>query len=582
VEVDARFASSTNDKYGVAIGVTDDLDAYLFLVRGGQKYSLYKKQPGTWEALKAWAFSEHINPGQSTNHLRLIRDGVDLIMYVNGHYLTTVADGSFTGSLRVGLYAEINDNREMDVRFDNFSVEPVSLLYSDDFSDPTSGWLDDDYTDHRYAYVGGEYQILLKTFPQWRAVSPGFKCTDCSIEAKGRFASDAYGAYGIMFGITSDWHGYVFCVNGAQEYSLRKVADPWETLVDWTLSTHVNPGQGPNWLRVARKGTAITLYANDHYLTTVSDDTFVGPLRMGLYGRAYDTPDVDTRFDHFTAYSTEYASPTETPTPTLTGSPVQTPTATGTHIPTLTPTATRSVTLVSTPTRTRTPTVTHTPTEQPTSTRTRTPTRTSTATRTPTRTPTSTRTATPTVTATRTPEMLYFDDFGDPGSEWPDSDYPWRYYVNGEYHILAQGEGIYTASYERSFSDFALEVDVRRLAGPESGTYGVMLRHYPVQGPEGIQSYYYVQINPSEGDLAVLKWHGIWTWLQAPTPSWHIGRGNATNHLRVECRGAQISVSVNGAHVATVSDSSLSSGWIGLTAANEGMRALFDNFAVYP
>ena len=139
------------------------------------------------------------------------------------------------------------------------------------------------------------------------------------------------------------------------------------------------------------------------------------------------------------------------------------------------------------------------------------------------------------------------------------------------------------ASYPRPFSDFALEVDVRRLAGPESGTYGVLLRHYPTIDYTGIEYYYYVRIDPSEGAFAILKWDAPnWTWLQFPTASPHIQRGNANNHFRVECRGSQISVSVNGAHLATVSDSSFGSGYIGLSAAGDGIHVHFDNFLVNP
>jgi hypothetical protein len=84
---------------------------------------------------------------------------------------------------------------------------------------------------------------------------------------------------------------------------------------------------------------------------------------------------------------------TQTPTPTLTKTPTLTPTATVTSTPTKTPGASSSAT----PTQTATPTLTKTPTQ----TQTATPTKT--ATPTLTKTPTQTQTPTPTITSTATP-----------------------------------------------------------------------------------------------------------------------------------------------------------------------------------
>jgi len=72
-----------------------------------------------------WTSSLHVNPGQAVNHLRVARDGSDIVLYVNGHYLTTVTDSSFLGWLRVGLTASAYDDPNVDARFDNFKVFSV-------------------------------------------------------------------------------------------------------------------------------------------------------------------------------------------------------------------------------------------------------------------------------------------------------------------------------------------------------------------------------------------------------------------------------------------------------------------------
>jgi photosystem II stability/assembly factor-like uncharacterized protein len=179
----------------------------------------------------------------------------------------------------------------------------TTYLYFDDFSNPSSGWPVDDDGDRRVGYLNGQYQILARRTNYAFNVTPNFRCTDCTIDVQGRFASSVYGAYGILFGITDDWDKYLFRVNGNQEYSLRKTtAGSWETVVDWTWSPHVNAGQSANRLRAVRHGSQIVLYANEQYLTTVTDGSFMGSLRVGLTASAFSNPNVDARFDNFAVY----------------------------------------------------------------------------------------------------------------------------------------------------------------------------------------------------------------------------------------------------------------------------------------
>ncbi|NOZ06705.1 MAG: hypothetical protein GXP41_10210 [Chloroflexi bacterium] len=267
--------------------------------------------------------------------------------------------------------------------------------------------------------------------------------------------------------------------------------------------------------------------------------------------------------------------PTKTPTPasptsSSTPSPTASPTTTGTPG---TPTPTH------TPTPTGTPTATHTPTP----TATRTPTRTATATRTPTNTSTPTATTTPTCPLDA---PLLDDDFSNTGSGWPsNSTDQWseRRYESGEYHVLAKTDDIVAASYPQSSSDFALEVDARRVAGPAHGTYGLLFRHEPTTNYRAIAYYDYLWIKPADGTYGLLKWqNGGWTTLQGATTSSYIQQGDATNRIRVEGVGSEIAVYVNGMYLTRVQNSSPATGWIGLTASGNGMHVHFDNAHVWP
>ena len=177
-------------------------------------------------------------------------------------------------------------------------------LFSDDFSNPGSGWSVSDDGNRRYAYVSGEYQVLIKTINWYSGLSSGFRCVDCAVELQGRIAGSEPGWLGILFGITDNWSEYLFRINDSQQYSLRMKGDAgWgDYLVDWTGSPHINPTQSWNRLRVERNGSSIALYANGGYLTTVYDGTYTGNLRVGLTASSRETVPVDFRFDNFAVY----------------------------------------------------------------------------------------------------------------------------------------------------------------------------------------------------------------------------------------------------------------------------------------
>lgn len=181
------------------------------------------------------------------------------------------------------------------------SVFVSSCPYVDDFSNPASGWPVKDVTgEYRAEYLNGEYRILVRRTNSWIVGTPGYRCADCSIEVQGRFASANYGGYGILFGISDAWDAYLFQVSGTQYYNLRKLQNNrWQELVPWTRATAIKAGEAVNHLRVVRNGAQIALYANSQLLTTVSDASFRGDLRVGLAVSSYEQANVDARFDNF-------------------------------------------------------------------------------------------------------------------------------------------------------------------------------------------------------------------------------------------------------------------------------------------
>ncbi len=186
--------------------------------------------------------------------------------------------------------------------------------------------------------------------------------------------------------------------------------------------------------------------------------------------------------------------------------------------------------------------------------------------------------------ATETPRPSFVDDFSDPTSGWPrDATDQWseRRYENGAYLIHPKVGGVMIASRPGTVDDFAVEVDMRRDDELDGGIYGLALRHKPTTDYLALDWYYAVWLNPTDGTFTVSRWQNGWTFLTADTPSPHIHGRGITNRLRVEMVGEHIAVHVNGHLLTEVEDERLTSGWIGLLASGEGMRALFDDFRLW-
>ncbi len=160
-------------------------------------------------------------------------------------------------------------------------------------------------------YVDGEYRVLVKEPNTAGGVCPRFLCTDCSLEVDARYAANNYYACGLTFGIThDDESGYFFLVYEEGYYAIwDMIGGQFETIIDYTASEHVRCGQSTNHLRVARVGQEIRTFISGHHIITVSDDTIMGSLRVGLVAGASNLPNVDVRFNNF--YAAPYASGSE-------------------------------------------------------------------------------------------------------------------------------------------------------------------------------------------------------------------------------------------------------------------------------
>ena len=184
----------------------------------------------------------------------------------------------------------------------------------------------------------------------------------------------------------------------------------------------------------------------------------------------------------------------------------------------------------------------------------------------------------------RSGTILFQDDFSSPTSGWDHTKYAEGImdYDHGSYRILVNAPDLnFWSTPHKDYTDTRVEVDTGKLAGPDENRIGLICRS------DGTNYYFFIITSDGYYGLGLFdngqaKLLGQ-DQLQASDA---IRKGMAINHLRADCKGAELTFFVNGLQLAKAHDDTLKHGDIGLLAGTfkeTGADIVFDNFvAVAP
>jgi uncharacterized repeat protein (TIGR01451 family) len=220
------------------------------------------------------------------------------------------------------------------------NVQSVFLAYSDDFSNPSSGWpsfdtlvIPSSNTHYHGRYENGQYRILVDAggpqiwFHQPQAYAPYRPPTDrFCVEADVKFMRDqppfvGWNFYpywangGIIFGAGEDNRNlYIMCLAVGAGRPDHSASMGWylihNTTNQWAYegchSSESVGGEGysleaENWshLAIGVNGDQVTVYLNGVYKGTWTMGGLAGTTRVGVTGGPYEVTPVDLRFDSF-------------------------------------------------------------------------------------------------------------------------------------------------------------------------------------------------------------------------------------------------------------------------------------------
>jgi len=203
----------------------------------------------------------------------------------------------------------------------------------------------------------------------------------------------------------------------------------------------------------------------------------------------------------------------------------------------------------------------------------------------PTATPMPTHSETPTLSPTPTgiPGAIFEDNFSNTNGwyKYEGEEYGFKY-VKETYHIYNKilNAAIWSIR-EVDYANIRIEVDGKRVGGPDDGYYGVVCR-FKDEGDN-----YYALVIGDDGFYGIGRMKdGEFEFLdQGIDEKGIINQGKShRNRIRGVCNGKRLTLYANGEELLQVIDNTFNSGDIGMVVGNKlsgvGMEVEFDNLAI--
>lgn len=317
IDVAARLAEGPETgRYGLAFRMQDEDNFYYLLLDGEGYFRLGKRVAGRWRAIggQGWGFSEHIDL-ESDNWLTVVCDGERISAFANGFHLLTVEDDSFAAGRIALLGQTVADSQPITLGFDDLLVMvpledgrlPVAaagVLFSDDFSDPLSGWPEEEHEDWASLYQDEQYMLAVLAGSRGAWVTAG-SASYANIRLSADLllqSEEGGGTAGLLFRMQDADNYYYFQISDFGEYKVgAQVEGSWRSIAGggWAYSEAIGTAGEPNHLEVICVGSEMSAYVNGERLVTVSDSTF-SEGKVGILAQSRsDSGMVVSLFDNF-------------------------------------------------------------------------------------------------------------------------------------------------------------------------------------------------------------------------------------------------------------------------------------------
>jgi hypothetical protein len=183
---------------------------------------------------------------------------------------------------------------------------PVNSLFSDDFSDPNSGWDKINETNYYSDYYNNAYRITVNSSMSDSWANPDDKVFgDVSVEVDAtKNGGPDDNDFGLICRYLDVNQFYYAVISSDGYYGITKVTSDSSSLIgrdSLEFSEAINQGTATNHIRFDCNGNVLTLYVNGQQIDQQTDSEYTTG-NVGVIAGTYDTSGTDILFDNFFVY----------------------------------------------------------------------------------------------------------------------------------------------------------------------------------------------------------------------------------------------------------------------------------------
>jgi len=187
------------------------------------------------------------------------------------------------------------------------------VLYSDDFSNDQSGWIQTNNAGVKFQYSGGQYVIsrpkgiLSMSWAAYQNFSDAVLTVDAAL-----VSSDSSQTGQVVLWRYVDENNYYWLqlTGDGQLLIGKEYKGESQILYGWAPSYAIHTGQQINKIAIAFGGGTSAIYINNQYVTSIQDSSFTSG-EIGLGAFSGETSAVEVSFDNLVIYKIDSWTPPE-------------------------------------------------------------------------------------------------------------------------------------------------------------------------------------------------------------------------------------------------------------------------------
>ena len=302
--------------YGLVFRRSGD-QYYAFTISPStQKWYVLKSSLNTLEVLREGSDDSIQGTSLETQDtLRVDTKGSSLFFHVNDNLVDQFSDTSYASG-EVGFYVQTFDRARIHAHFNSITIREVQplqpqtkVLYGDDFTDPSSGWPQENYDNYFIGYHEPDYYHVQVQSPNDKTLVPvpGKPLFgDATIEVKvftdlDNTAEGGDYLYGLVFRRSGDQY-YAFTISPSTQkwYVLKSSLNTLEVLREGSDDSIQGTSlETQDTLRVDTKGSSLFFHVNDNLVDQFSDTSYASG-EVGFYVQTFDRARIHAHFNSIT------------------------------------------------------------------------------------------------------------------------------------------------------------------------------------------------------------------------------------------------------------------------------------------